>query len=115
MSKGFMPVAMREKAEKVKLFFFHLIVVLIISANQCALYYIIRQTVEPDGDVQLEVRCSCSNTYTDKVYWLVLPETVIEPIFISLPPPKLMFYNPLYYNEHQEAATIPTMPFTAAN
>lgn len=118
-----MPVAMHEKAEKMRQSF-HIIVVLIVTGIQHALQcYIIKQTVEPDGEVQLEIRCLCSNAYADKAYGLkckqisLLSQLPPENPFLSdylLRSSHMMFYNPLYYNEDQES-TVPTMPFKTAN
>lgn len=73
-----MPLAMHEKAEKMK--HFHIIVVLIVTEIQHSLlYYIIKQTVEPDGEVQLEVRCLCSNPYSDKAYGLKCKQISLLP------------------------------------
>lgn len=63
---------------------FRIIVVLIVSGIQHALqYYIIKQTVGPDGDVQLEVRGLCSNEYTDRAYGLKCEQISLLPL---LPP-----------------------------
>lgn len=56
MSKGSVPVAMHEKAEmkKKSLDTTFIIIPGIYHARQC---YITKQTVEPDGKVELEIRC----------------------------------------------------------
>lgn len=93
-----------KKAEKKKSF--HIIVVLIVTGIQHALRcYIIKQTVEPDGEVQLEVRCLCSNAYTDKAYGpkckqiSLLPRLSPDNPYSShylLRSSHMMFYNPRY-------------------
>lgn len=59
-----------------------LIYTLIVAGVQHAfLCYIIKQTMGPDGEVQLEVRCLCSNA--DKAYGLKCKQISLLP---RLPP-----------------------------
>lgn len=100
MSKGLMPLlpCVKNKTKQSKedeKFFLCVIFVIILSGIQHAFqYYIIEQTVKPDGEVQLQVRCLCSSS--DKTYdlrwkpiFLLRPKYGYEPIFFPLPTKKL--------------------------
>lgn len=77
MSKGFKPVAMHEKAEEMRnTLLWVLIITAIQHAPQC---YIIEQTAEPDGEIQLGVGRLCGNIDIDKAYGLKCKQNSLLP------------------------------------